>query len=261
MTKGAAGLTPEPARRAINIKDLLTHTAGISYGTDASVSALYEAKGLGPAAGYGWYTADKDEPVCDTMERLGTLPFVSQPGEAYVYGYNTDILGCVVERASKMPLDQFIATRITNPLGMKDTRFFLPTDQRARLATVYASGPDGKIVRAPEGARGQGHYVDGPRKSFCRRGGSAVDRPRLRQIPRDDSEWRLARRPPHPVAAHRRADDDQPDRHVEADARAGLRARVRDDRSLRRQRAELGGHVRVGWRLRVDLPRGSGRPT
>ena len=167
MTKGAAGLTPEPARRAINIKDLLTHTAGISYGTDASVSSLYEAKGLGPAAGFGWYTADKDEPVCDTMERLGTLPFVAQPGEAYVYGYNTDILGCVVERASGMPLDQFIATRITTPLGMKDTKFFLPVDQRARLATVYSSGSDGKIVRAPDGARGQGHYVDGPRKSFA----------------------------------------------------------------------------------------------
>jgi CubicO group peptidase (beta-lactamase class C family) len=167
MTKSAEGMTPQPARRAINIKDLLTHTAGISYGTDASVSALYEAKGLGPAAGYGWYTADKDEPVCDTMERLGTLPFVSQPGEAYVYGYNTDVLGCVVERASKMPLDRFIATRITTPLGMKDTHFFLPENQRARLATVYASGPDGKIVRAPEGARGQGHYVDGPRKSFA----------------------------------------------------------------------------------------------
>jgi CubicO group peptidase (beta-lactamase class C family) len=167
MTKGAAGMTPEPARRAINIKDLLTHTAGISYGTDASVASLYEAKGLGPAAGYGWYTADKDEPVCDTMERLGTLPFVAQPGEAYVYGYNTDILGCVVERASRMPLDQFIATRITTPLGLKDTRFFLPPDQRTRLATVYSSGPEGKIVRAPEGARGQGHYVDGPRKSFA----------------------------------------------------------------------------------------------
>jgi len=167
MTKGADGMTPEPARRAINIKDLLTHTAGISYGTDASVASLYEAKGLGPAAGYGWYTADKDEPVCDTMERLGTLPFVAQPGEAYVYGYNTDILGCVVERASRMPLDRFIATRITTPLGLKDTRFFLPPDQRTRLATVYSSGPDGKIARAPEGARGQGHYVDGPRKSFA----------------------------------------------------------------------------------------------
>ena len=159
-------LAMEPAKRPINIKDLLTHTAGISYGTDATVSSLYQAKGLGPAAGYGWYTADKDEPVCETMERLGTLPFVAQPGESYVYGYNTDILGCVVERASGMPLDQFIARRITGPLGMKDTHFFLPPDQRGRLTTVYSSGPDGKIVRAPEGARGQGHYLEGPRKNF-----------------------------------------------------------------------------------------------
>ena len=155
-----------PARRAITIRDLLTHTAGMSYGTDATVSALYEAKGLGPAAGFGWYTADKDEGVCDTMDRLASLPIVAQPGDAYVYGYNTDILGCVVERASGVPLDRFIAERITTPLGMKDTRFFLPVDQRARLATVYASGDGGTIIRAPEGARGQGHYVDGPRKNF-----------------------------------------------------------------------------------------------
>ena len=49
---------------------------------------------------------------------------------------------------------------------MKDTQFFLPAAERDRLATVYSSGPDGTIVRAPDGARGQGHYVDGPRKSF-----------------------------------------------------------------------------------------------
>jgi CubicO group peptidase (beta-lactamase class C family) len=161
------GTSMVPAKRAITIRDLLTHTAGISYGTNASVAALYEAKGLGPAAGYGWYTADKDEPVCDTMERLGSLPFVAQPGESWVYGYNTDVLGCVVERASGMPLDEFISARITGPLGMKDTRFFLPVDQRDRLAAVYASGAGGKITRAPDGAKGQGHYVEGPRRSFA----------------------------------------------------------------------------------------------
>jgi CubicO group peptidase (beta-lactamase class C family) len=154
-----------PARRQITIADLLTHTAGISYGTDTLVAAQYEAKGLGPAAGYGWYTADKDEEICVTMERLATLPFVSQPGDAYVYGYNTDILGCVVERASGMPLDKFIAERITGPLGMKDTRFFLPAAERDRLATVYSSVADG-ITRAPDGPKGQGDYIDGPRKSF-----------------------------------------------------------------------------------------------
>ncbi len=155
------------AKRPITIADLLTHTAGISYGREAHISAMYEAKGLGPAAGNGWYTADKDEPVCETMERLGTLPFVAQPGEAYVYGYNTDILGCIVEKASGMPLDQFIQTRITGPLGMKDTRFYVPRTERERLAAVYMSNAEGKAVRAPEGSKGQGHYIDGPRKSFA----------------------------------------------------------------------------------------------
>jgi CubicO group peptidase (beta-lactamase class C family) len=165
----APGTAPEivPAWRPITIRDLLTHTAGISYGTDRHVAPMYEAKGLGPAAGFGWYTADKSEPVCDTMERLGTLPFVAQPGEAWVYGYNTDILGCIVEKASGSPLDAFVKTRITGPLGMKDTQFFLPAEQRDRLAAVYTIGADGKIARAPDGPRGQGNYVEGPRKSFA----------------------------------------------------------------------------------------------
>jgi CubicO group peptidase (beta-lactamase class C family) len=164
---GDSGVTIVPAKRAITIRDLLTHTAGISYGTESQVAAQYERKGLGPAAGLGWYTADKSEPICETMERLGTLPFVAQPGEAWVYGYNTDVLGCVVERASGVPLDEFVRTRITEPLGMKDTRFFVRPEDRSRLAAVYASGADGKAVRAPDGPKGQGDYVDGPRRSFA----------------------------------------------------------------------------------------------
>jgi CubicO group peptidase (beta-lactamase class C family) len=100
------------------------------------------------------------------MERLASLPFVAQPGEAFVYGYNTDILGCVVERASGLPLDEFVRTRITGPLKRKDTHFYLPTAQRARLTTVYSSDTTGHYNRAPNGPRGQGDYVDGPRRSF-----------------------------------------------------------------------------------------------
>lgn len=166
-TRSDTGRVIKPASRQITIRDLLTHTAGISYGTDSLVTTLYAAKGLGPAAGWGWYTADKDEPICATIERLATLPFVAQPGERWVYGYNTDILGCVAERAAGMPLDELIRTRITGPLHMNDTYFFVPAGAADRLVTVYASDSTNHIRRAPDGPRGQGNYVTGPRKSFA----------------------------------------------------------------------------------------------
>jgi CubicO group peptidase (beta-lactamase class C family) len=165
-SRSDTGRVIAPARRRITIRDLLTHTAGISYGTDSLIAPLYSARGLGPAAGWGWYTADKDEPVCTTMERLATLPFAAQPGERFVYGYSTDILGCVIERVSGRPLDAFLRERITGPLRMTDTHFFLPAGKQSRLTAVYAS-TDSSVARAPLGARGQGHYVEGPRRSFA----------------------------------------------------------------------------------------------
>lgn len=152
-------------KRPITIHDLLTHTAGISYGTDGSVKDAYQKADLGPAAGWGWYLADKAEPVCASMDRLGTLPFVSQPGEKWVYGYNTDILGCVVERVSGMSLDKFFETRIFTPLGMRNTWFYPPQSVADRLTTVYGVF-EGKLGRAPEGGKGQGDYMTGPRTSF-----------------------------------------------------------------------------------------------
>ena len=189
-TTVAEGSNTVPAKRPITIHDLLTHTAGISYGNESNIAAAYREKGLGPAAGNGWYTADKDEPICATMERLGTLPFVSQPGEKYVYGYNTDILGCVVERASGMPFDRFVETRITGPLGMKDTRFFVKSGDENRLAAVYASNGN-TYVRAAEGSKGQGSYVEGPRKSFSGGAGltsTAPDYARFLEAIRRDGE-------------------------------------------------------------------------
>jgi CubicO group peptidase (beta-lactamase class C family) len=186
-----SGVDIAPAKRAITIRDLLTHTSGASYGTQPYIAELYRAKGLGPAAGAGWYIADKDEPVCTTMERLASLPFIAQPGEAYVYGYSTDILGCVVERVAGVSLDEFIRTRITQPLKMDDTHFYLPKDQRARLAIVYGSGADGKAVRSAEGARGQGHYIEGPRRSFSGGAGlvsTARDYGRFLEMIRNDGE-------------------------------------------------------------------------
>jgi CubicO group peptidase (beta-lactamase class C family) len=149
-----------PAKREITIRDLLTHTAGINYG-DGPAADDYRAAGV-----FGWYLADKQEPIVPLMERLASLPFVSQPGEKYVYGYSTDILGAVVEKASGVPLDEFLRTRVFDPLKMTDTAFFVAKEKRERLATVYSLGADGKLVRALEPTTGQGEYVDGPRACF-----------------------------------------------------------------------------------------------
>jgi hypothetical protein len=134
-----------PAKRPILIKDLLTHTAGINYGTSPEVASQYEAKGLGPAAGYGWYFADKDEPICVSMERLGTLPFVAQPGDAYVYGYTTDILGCIGEKASGVPLDEFIRShegsfeRKVNECYRLESKKYFITQMERRFALPVSS--------------------------------------------------------------------------------------------------------------------------
>lgn len=163
--KSDTGLVLAPLKRQITIRDLLTHTAGISYGGDSLVRDAYAAQGLGPAAGFGWYTADKTEPICASMDRLGQLPIVAQPGEKFVYGYNTDILGCVVERVSGMSLADYFVSHIFSRLGMKDSWFFPPESQAGRLTVVYTMTDSG-LRRAMDGPRGQGNYIVGPRVSY-----------------------------------------------------------------------------------------------
>ena len=149
------------ARGSVTIRQLLTHTSGVSYG-DGPASDRWEAAGI-----QGWYFADRDEPVADTISRIAALPFDAHPGEQWVYGYNTDILGALIESVSGRPLDEFLRRRIFEPLGMDDTHFYLPRDKRGRLATVYSATNEG-LERAPDPGHmvGQGAYVDGPRTSF-----------------------------------------------------------------------------------------------
>lgn len=150
------------AKRQITLRDLLTHSAGIGYGYGLAADKWKEA-GI-----QGWYFADRDEPIAATIARLAKLPMEAHPGEKYVYGYNTDVLGVVIEKVSGKSLEEFITSRILTPLGMKDTHFYLPQNRVNRLATVYSAYADKPLERAPDSGTmtSQGAYVNGPRKSF-----------------------------------------------------------------------------------------------
>jgi CubicO group peptidase (beta-lactamase class C family) len=163
VAREGGGYDVVDAKRPITIRDLLTHTAGINYG----MSGLAREQWAG-AQIQGWYFADRDEPMSAVVARMAAVPFEAQPGEQWVYGFATDILGVVVERASGMSLDAFLRTRIIDPLRMTDTHFYLPISKRSRLATVYSAKPMGGIERAPDtgGMTSQGAYVDGPRKAY-----------------------------------------------------------------------------------------------
>ncbi len=150
-----------PAKRPITIRDLLLHTSGVGYGQGVAADRWAKA-GI-----QGWYFADRHEPVGQTVARMAALPFDAHPGERWVYGYSIDILGALIERVSGQGLDEFLRSRIFEPLGMRDTHFYLPPDKVGRLAVVYSAGPNG-LERAPDpgGMAGQGAYVTGPRASF-----------------------------------------------------------------------------------------------
>jgi CubicO group peptidase (beta-lactamase class C family) len=186
VARPGGGYTVEKAKRAITVRDLLLHTAGIGYGTGVAADAWQQA-GI-----QNYYFSDRDEPIGATVARMGALPMDAHPGEQWVYGYSFDILGALIEQVSGQGLDSFLQQRLFEPLGMVDTSFYLPEDKRERLAVVYARGADGLSVAPPDGAAGQGAFVDGPRKSFSGGAGllsTASDYARFLQMLLDDGEF------------------------------------------------------------------------
>jgi CubicO group peptidase (beta-lactamase class C family) len=128
-----------PPRREVTLKDLLTHTSGITYRFWGRpyFAELYKQAGVSDGLDQGNGT------MADNVKALARLPLVNHPGQAYEYGLNTDVLGHVVEVIAGLSLDRFLDERVLRPLGMRDTHFFLPEDKLGRLAAVYTPGPDG----------------------------------------------------------------------------------------------------------------------
>jgi CubicO group peptidase (beta-lactamase class C family) len=131
----------EPARGEITIRQLLTHTSGIDYAAIGSPEfrAIYAKAGVPSGIGN-----DRDV-LAAKMEILAGLPLRHHPGERFTYGLNSDVLGRLVEVISGQSFDAFLRTRIFEPLGMRDTWFYLPADRHERLVTLH-DGESGMVV-------------------------------------------------------------------------------------------------------------------
>ncbi len=131
---GERTITTVPSERDMTIRDLLRHTAGVTYG-DGKVGKSYRDAGMG----------DRDITIAQMVERLGKASLEFQPGTAWHYGLSIDVLGRLVEVASGMAFDEFLEERIFGPLGMKDTAFYVPVQKHKRLVTLYSPVGEGKI--------------------------------------------------------------------------------------------------------------------
>ena len=121
--------------REMTIKHLLTHTSGLIYGGDWDhpINERYRAA--------DFYGGD----LAHMAKELGNIPLLHHPGDAWNYGMSTDVLGYLVEVVSGMPFEEFLKTRILNPLGMHDTAFSVPDEKADRYATLYEPAEDGGI--------------------------------------------------------------------------------------------------------------------
>ena len=124
-------------QREMTVRDLMRHTAGLTYGFfgDLPADTLYrKSKILEPGAS-----------LQTMVERLGKIPLAHQPGTRFHYSVATDVLGRLVEVVSEKSLDEFLRGRIFEPLDMKDTGFFVPEDRRDRLAASHGKNAAGEL--------------------------------------------------------------------------------------------------------------------
>jgi len=157
-----------PASREITIRNLMTHTSGLTYHWNGDVGQMY--KDANVAHGLLQY----DGTIGDSVKHLAGMPLLFNPGDRFEYSLGVDVLGYLVEVLSGKPLDEFFRTRIFEPLGMKDTYFYPPEDKVNRLATAYTWYPEKGLSRFPDAPISEGAFTytadypyRGPKKLFA----------------------------------------------------------------------------------------------
>jgi len=136
-------------KQPMTFRHLLSHQSGLSYGGGLAalvgldiplhaVDQVYESLGV---------QRGRDGTLRSFVEKMANVPLHFDPGEKWMYSYATDVCGYLVEAISGMPFDRYLRERIFEPLGMKDTAFFVPPDKAKRLAAGYWRRPGDKSLR------------------------------------------------------------------------------------------------------------------
>lgn len=133
---GKPALSLEAPQRPMTVQDLLRHTSGLVYGPFGT-SLVHEAYNKANLF-------DNNQTLADFVTKLSKLPLAHQPGTVWEYGMSVDVLGRIVEVVSGMPFDRFVEERITTPLGMHDTAFYLSATQAPRVAEPQVDPATGK---------------------------------------------------------------------------------------------------------------------
>ena len=134
--------TTVPAIKPITVRQLFTHTSGLSYGRisgDVRFHAIAAKAGITEL-----YTTDKVA-LAENINKLASIPLVSQPGEKYNYAMGLDVLGYLIELWSGQKFDVFLKENLFQPLGMKDACFYLPESKADRLVPVLKPASKGRL--------------------------------------------------------------------------------------------------------------------
>ena len=231
---GKPALSLEAPQRPMTVQDLLRHTSGLVYGPfgNTLVHQAYNQANL----------FDPGQTLAEFTTKISKLPLAHQPGSTWEYGMSVDVLGRIVEVVAGMPFDRFLEEKITRPLGMPDTAFYLSEAQITRLAEPQIDTATGK---RPEFA--ESRVTRDKVKWFSGGGGllsTATDYSRFCQMLVNRGELNGVRLLSPKTLAVMTSDQIPPEA-----ARVGMLAAAQDLAPLR----ELGQGFGLGFAVRTDV--------
>jgi CubicO group peptidase (beta-lactamase class C family) len=133
----AGNMIVEDAAHPPTMLELLTHTAGFTYGIFGETEVDKE---------YRKMQLLRSKSLQDMIDKLSKIPLLYQPGSKWVYSVSMDIQGYIIEKLSGQSLPDFMQEHIFKPLGMKDTGFFVPAEKHDRFVTLYRANEQGQLV-------------------------------------------------------------------------------------------------------------------